>query len=268
MRRVCAPLLVLLLLPAIARADSGGAPPAPAHRTPSASAKLYPLRYHSRGARVVALQAALRKIGYDAPQNGVFGPGTKRAVIAAQRASGLTPSGAVGKKTATAILAAVAAAQQAASSAAASWVFPLTPIAAVQPPSTWTLDQGIDIATVNSACGPAVTEVAVADGTIVQEGIPGFGPAAPVLQLDSGPLAGRYVYYGHALPALVPVGTHVVQGQPIAQIGCGIVGKSLGPHVEFGVSAPGGPPCCPAFKQTSPQLLPIVQALYERAGGA
>jgi murein DD-endopeptidase MepM/ murein hydrolase activator NlpD len=226
------------------------------------------LRYHSRGKSVLALQAALRQIGYDAPQNGVFGPGTRRAVIAIQRANGLTPSGAVGKKTATVILSAVATAQQAAANAAASWVFPLTPISKVQPPSTWTLDQGIDISTVNSACGPDVTEVAVASGTIVQEGISGFGPAAPVLLIDSGPMTGRYVYYGHALPALVPVFAHVIQGQAIAQVGCGIVGKSAGPHIEFGISAPGGPPCCPAMKQTSPQLLPIVLALYKRAGGA
>ena len=268
MRRLCVSLVVLAFLPAAAaRADSGGAPPTPPGPTVPASPRLYPLRYHSHGASVTALQTALLQLGYGAPRNGVFGPKTKRAVTAFQRASGLTPSGAVGKKTATAILAAVAAAQQAVAAAAANWVFPLTPISAVMPPSTWTLDQGIDIATVGAACGPAVTEVAVADGTIVQEGIAGFGPDAPVLLVDAGPMAGRYVYYGHATPALVPVGTHVVQGQPIAQVGCGIVGKSAGPHIELGISAPGGPPCCPSDKQTSPALLPVMQALYTRAGG-
>lgn len=231
------------------------------------------LRLGTSGADVSTLQSWLTEAGFKVHDTGHFDRATKREVHLFQVANSLEPpSGTVGRLTAAALLAAV---QQAAKTAAASvtastssgLVFPLAPLSEVLPPADWTLDQGIDIGTLNNACGAAVTEVAMAPGTIVQEGIDGFGPDAPVLKVTSGPLTGRYIYYGHALPALVPVGAAVSAGEPIAEVGCGDVGISTAPHIEIGISAPGGPPCCPGYQQTSPAWYQVVLALYRQAGG-
>ncbi|MBV9334955.1 MAG: peptidoglycan-binding protein [Solirubrobacterales bacterium] len=235
------------------------------------------LRKGESGADVKTLQTWLTDVGYSVPSTGYFGSMTRAAVIRFKTAENLVPTnGLVGNRAAATLLAAVKNTAQssgvvdapgASTAGPSGWVFPLQPVAKVLPSHDWTLDQGIDIGMVNNLCGAGAVEVAMTSGTIVQEGIDGFGPVAPVLKVASGPYAGRYIYYGHAMPALVPVGTLVTAGQPIADVGCGSVGISDAPHLEIGISDVGGPPCCPGSQETSPAMYDIVLNLFRKAGG-
>jgi peptidoglycan hydrolase-like protein with peptidoglycan-binding domain len=267
-----------------AAAGSGGVALVSSHGqrgivTPSSAAPVFArtLRHGNSGADVKTVQTWLTDVGYAVLADGIFGPVTTQAVRGFQLAHKLRPpSGTVGKRTAAALLAMVRRTSKAGllkpvgsapTGSATGSAFPLRPLSRVLTPRHWTLDQGVDIGTVNNACGSQVVEVAITSGTIVQEGISGFGPYAPIIKVDGGAYQGRYIYYGHAAPALVPVGTHVTAGEPIAEIGCGNVGISSAPHVEIGISDVGGPPCCPGFQETSPEMYDLVLALYHQAGG-
>jgi peptidoglycan hydrolase-like protein with peptidoglycan-binding domain len=283
-RRLTVLIAVGLLGPAgTALASSGGVGIAPPQspRGFDTAAVVYTsfgrtLRKGESGQDVKTLQTWLSVVGYRVPESGYYGLTTQQQVRRYQRARRLRPaSGAVGSKTATALLtdvkkvtksSGVLTASGSTQSSSTSWVFPLRPISRVLGPSTWSLDQGVDIPTVNSDCGSQVVEVAMTSGTIVQEGIDGFGSDAPVLRVNHGRYSGRYIYYGHASPALVPVGAQVTTGQPIAEVGCGQVGISSGPHIEIGISDPGGPTCCPGG-ETAQEMRDLVLGLYRKAGG-
>jgi peptidoglycan hydrolase-like protein with peptidoglycan-binding domain len=264
---------------------SGGAAmvkPTPTHAivTASATTSVFTrtLRRGESGADVKTLQTWLTDVGYTVPATGYFGSMTRAAVIEFKTAQNLTPAnGVVGSRAAALLLARVKTTTQGSGvldtpgpspADTTGWVFPLQPVSSVLPSSDWTLDQGIDIGMAGNACGANAVEVAMTSGTIVQEGIDGFGPAAPVLKIASGPYAGRFIYYGHAKPALVPVGAQVTAGEPIAEVGCGHVGISDAPHLEIGISDVGGPPCCPGYQETSPAMYDIVLNLFKQAGGS
>jgi peptidoglycan hydrolase-like protein with peptidoglycan-binding domain len=276
-----------LLMPAASAVAASGGAALVAPKTPrglvraknAAPVFTRTLRMGNSGEDVRTLQTWLTDVGYGVAADGYFGPHTKAAVKQFQTAKHLKPpSGTVGRRTASTLLSAVRAAANdggvvtpapaptTAAPTSGSLVFPLQPRSRVLPPRYWTLDQGIDIGMAGNACGSQATEVAMASGTIVQEGISGFGPYAPIIKVDSGPYAGRYIYYGHAAPALVPVGTHVAAGQPIAEVGCGIVGISDAPHLEIGIGAVGGPPCCPGYQETAPAWYQVVLGLYQNSG--
>jgi hypothetical protein len=80
--------------------------------------------------------------------------------------------------------------------------------------------------------------VAIGDGMITYSATSGTGwPGGAFLtyQLRDGPAAGRYIYVAEHLTDLVPVGTTVTAGQPLATAWPGY------PWTEWGWAAPSGP---------------------------
>jgi murein DD-endopeptidase MepM/ murein hydrolase activator NlpD len=181
-------------------------------------------------------QALLTGLGFPAPLSGRFDQPTTGATRAYQKAAAIPVTGVVDFATRLSMMTPFAPPLPPALLATVA-SGPGGPVgsggAALPLPAQYlrngTVDQGVDYS------APGGTPLyAMGSGTIIQEGLGGFGPNAPVLQITSGPLAGRTVYYGHAGPDLVPVGAHVVQGQQISVVGSGIVGISTGSHLEIG----------------------------------
>ncbi len=223
------------------------------------------LRRGAGGDEVRALQWLLTRLGYRTAITGTYDRATWRALRRFEGDVGLRVDGILDARTRRALLSSKGNPMSLAASS--GWAFPMTPRRRVLPSSTWSPDQGVDIPTLNEACDRKVTVLSVESGTVVQIGISGFGRWAPVVKLDQGPFAGRYVYYGHTKPNLVRKGDHVSRGQPIARIGCGSVGISSAPHLEIGISAPGGPPCCPSGGETAPVVSKIMRTLWANEAG-
>jgi peptidoglycan hydrolase-like protein with peptidoglycan-binding domain len=247
--------------------DAQAAPPSPPAPQPNTLGRRT-LKRGMRGDDVRTLQAWLKDLGYSVKVNGRFDRRTEKAVRKFQGDSGVRVVGTVGPPTLKALKSAQGAGASYRSAGGTDWVFPIRPISRVAPPSYWSPDQGIDIPPYSGFCGSQTPLVAVTDGTIVQIGIGGFGSQSPIMKVARGPLAGRYIYYGHSQPAMVKVGDKVTTGQTIAQIGCGIVGQSETPHLEIGISAKGGPPCCPGFGETAPFMQDLMLSLYRKARAA
>jgi murein DD-endopeptidase MepM/ murein hydrolase activator NlpD len=190
--------------------------------------------------QVRSWQTLLTGLGFPAPLSGQWDPPTTAAIKAYQDAATVPSTGVIDDATRTTMLTPFPPpipAELLASSLGVPSGVPGPGGAGLPLPVQYlrggSVDEGVDYS------APGGTPLyAMGSGTIIQEGIGGFGPDAPVLKIDSGPLAGKSVYYGHAGRDLVPVGAHVVQGQQISMVGYGIVGISTGPHLEVGFYPP------------------------------
>jgi murein DD-endopeptidase MepM/ murein hydrolase activator NlpD len=102
-------------------------------------------------------------------------------------------------------------------------------------------DEGVDIETAPD--GAPVYSITTGVVTAVASDPTGFGPNYPVIRVTTGPVAGRYIYYGHVAASLVHVGQRVRAGEPIAVMGHTGDAASLGHgHIEIGFSDATGNP--------------------------
>jgi hypothetical protein len=102
-------------------------------------------------------------------------------------------------------------------------------------------DDGVDIE--NAPDGAVVYSITAGTCTAVANDPAGFGPDYPVIRVDSGSLAGQFIYYGHVSRSLVVPGQSISVGQPIAVVGHTGDAASLGHgHIEIGFSDAGGNP--------------------------
>jgi murein DD-endopeptidase MepM/ murein hydrolase activator NlpD len=102
-------------------------------------------------------------------------------------------------------------------------------------------DDGVDIETAPD--GAAVYSIARGVVVAVASDPGGFGPNYPVVLTTSGPLAGRYIYYGHVAASLVRPGQRVFSGEPIAIVGHTGDAADLGHgHIEIGFCDASGDP--------------------------
>ena len=155
---------------------------------------------------------------------------------------------------------------------ASGWVFPIREANRMAGVSSWTLDQGVDlgfgIGFSRGFCGSRATLVAVEDAVVTTVGLNGFGSQSPVLRISRGPYKDRQVYYGHSQPTLVRKGQSVKRGQAISHIGCGIVGHSSAPHLEFGLMRKGQTYCCPSRGETSNEVYALLRRMWPAAVAA
>ena len=130
-------------------------------------------------------------------------------------------------------------------------------------------DDGVDIE--NAPDGAPVYSMTPGIVTAVASNPGGFGPNYPVILVTDGPLAGRYIYYGHVAASLVQQGQTVTAGEPIAIMGhTGDAADLNHGHIEIGFSDGSGTPLeqhgLEAWTASGQAMRGVMEALAKDAG--